>query len=372
MRRACVFCGSADTLTGEHVLGKWLSNIGLDPSPVRHGAGFLNRIRRDLGVRPPFRQTVRDVCGDCNHGWMSRLEVVAQRVLTPLILGRPGEIEAADRGALAAWVQKTALTAMLVSSEEERDAGYGLPPTEYRELYALRDEARPLPVSRFWIGRYDGVRGWSIRVVPLTVRVDGLPEPDRPQAYAMTIVLGELLLQGLRFTTSSLQVDACTRLELPQFWPLAGPVTWPSGATLDDDAFLAFAGGKDFCSTEKHIELQPWRPASELAPSRAAAGSVELPTICGKHVVYYPATLAAEAMRGRFYAFATACECSIAYLVRTEPDGAHCKATDTAAAISELYEALPGEECEIEDEHGLFTCKRLATSGPTPSGRVTP
>jgi hypothetical protein len=31
---------------------------------------------RDLGNRPPFRQEVRNVCGDCNHGWMSRLERV--------------------------------------------------------------------------------------------------------------------------------------------------------------------------------------------------------------------------------------------------------------------------------------------------------
>lgn len=62
---------------------------------VLQGAGPLNRIGRELGVRRPFRQTVRDVCGDCNHGWMSRLEVVAQRVLTPFILGQPGQIEAA-------------------------------------------------------------------------------------------------------------------------------------------------------------------------------------------------------------------------------------------------------------------------------------
>ncbi|MEV7031719.1 hypothetical protein AB0N99_16015 [Streptomyces sp. NPDC093272] len=207
MPATCVFCGSADTLTGAHVLGDWLSKIGLDPAPVPHGAGWLNRIGRELGLRPPFRQKVRDVCGDCNHGWMSRLEVVAQRVLTPLILGQPGRIEAADQGAIAAWVQKTALTAMLVSSEADRGRGYGLPASEYHELYALRNELPPLPASQFWAGRYEGVRGWSIRVTPLAVRVDGLPEPDRPQAYAMTILLGQLVLQGVRLTTAILQVE---------------------------------------------------------------------------------------------------------------------------------------------------------------------
>jgi hypothetical protein len=96
---------------------------------------------------------------------------------------------------------------------------------------------------------------------------------------------------------------------------------------------------------------------------------VELPTICGKHAVYYPAALIHEAMRGRFYAFETACDCRTAYLIHTEPDGAHCKAADTVEAISELYEALPGEEYMIEDEHGTFRCKQLAASGADQSGK---
>lgn len=357
----CAFCGYSGKLTGEHVLGDWLTKIGLDLDPVPHGAGPLNRIGRELGVRPPFRQKVRDVCGDCNHGWMSRLELVAQQVLTPFILGRPGQIEVSDKAAVAAWTQKTALTAMLVSSEEDRNRGQGLPASEYRGLYKLRDEAKPLPDSQFWIGRYNGVRGWSVRVTPLAVRVNGLPEPDRPQGYAMTIVLGQLVLQGVRFTTRALQVEVTTRLDLPQLWPPVEPIMWPSGQPLDDDAFLGFAGGKDLRSMEKHIELQPWRPATELTPSQAVDGMVELPTICGEHVVYYPAALVNEAMRGRFYVFGTACECPMSYLIQTEPDGAHCKAADTAEAISELYEGLPGKEYMIEDEHGVFPCKQLTT-----------
>lgn len=368
----CAFCGHSGKLTGEHVLGDWLTKIGLDLDPVPHGAGPLNRIGRELGVRPPFRQKVRDVCGDCNHGWMSRLEVVAQRVLTPFILGEPDAISPEDQGAVATWVQKTALTAMLVSSEEDRDGGYGLPTSEYYLLYASRDKAQPLPGSRFWIGRYEGTRGWSVRVTPLAVRVDGLPEPDRPQGYAVTIVLGQLVLHGVRFTTPSLQVEVSTGLGLPRFWPPAEPIMWPSGQPLDDDAFLGFAGGRDFRSTEKHIELQPWRPATELTPSQAVGGMIELPTICGKHVVYYPAVLVDEAMRGRFYAFGTTCECPMAYLIHTEPDGAHCKAADTVEVISQLYAELPGKEYVIEDECGVFPCKPLIVSGAAQSGKSAP
>jgi hypothetical protein len=49
----------------------------------------------------------------------------------------------------------------------------------------------------------------------------------------------------------------------------------------------------------------------------------------------------------------------MAYLIQTEPDGAHCKAADTIEAIDGLYESLPGEEVGIEDRHGVFPCKRL-------------
>ncbi len=167
MPATCVFCGSADTLTGEHVLGDWLSKIGLGLDPVPHGAGWLNRTGREPGVRPPFRQKVRDACGDCNHGWMSRLEVVTQRVLPPLVLGRPGRLEAADQGAIAAWVQKTALTAMLVSSEADRDRGYGLPVSEYHECArsgtnygrSMQASSGPGGTKEFAAGR-SGLRRW--------------------------------------------------------------------------------------------------------------------------------------------------------------------------------------------------------------------
>jgi hypothetical protein len=355
----CVFCGSTGVMTGEHVLGDWLTRIGLARDVVAHSAGPLNRLGRDLGVRPPFRLKVHDVCGDCNHGWMSRLKAVARRTLTPFILGEAGGLDTSDLGAVAAWAHKTALTSMLVSSQQERAAGHGLPAPEYRALYDLGDTKTP-PASQFWIGRHTGSRFTSVHVTPVAVRFDGTPEPDLPQGYAMTIVIGQLLIQGIRFTTPKLAVTVTNELGLPQIWPHAGPAVWPDGTAVDDTAFLDVVGARTLRSAEPPIQLSPWTPATELPASQAVGDMVELPTICGKHTVYYPASLIAEAMRGRFYAFATGCECPMAYLIQTEPDGAHCKAADPAAAIAELYEDLPGEEYEIHSNDGVFWCKRLS------------
>jgi hypothetical protein len=45
----------------------------------------------------------------------------------------------------------------------------------------------------------------------------------------------------------------------------------------------------------------------------------------------------------QFYTFAVFCDCMIAYLIHTEPDGAHCKAADDPAGIAEQYDRLPGD-----------------------------
>jgi hypothetical protein len=321
--------------------------------------GPLNRLGRDLGSRPPFRQKVRDVCDTCNHGWMSRLELVAKRALTPFILGIPGELGTGDLGQVAVWVHKTALTSLLMSSEQDRADGYGLPASEYHAVHDVRDTSTA-PEGQFWIGRYSGSRLASVHVTPIAVRFDGTPEPDRPHGYTMTIVIGQLLIHGMRFTTPALAVPVDNGLGLPQMWPPAEPVRWPDGAVIDDLLFLDVAGAKMLRSAEPPIQVRPWTPATELPASQAIRNLVELPTICGRHAVYYPASLAVEAMWGRFVAFATACECDVAYLVQTEPDGAHCKSAGTAAVIAELYDDLPGEEQEIYSTDGVFFCKRVA------------
>ena len=37
--KSCVFRGVSGKLTGEHVLGDWLTRIGLGADPVLHGSG---------------------------------------------------------------------------------------------------------------------------------------------------------------------------------------------------------------------------------------------------------------------------------------------------------------------------------------------
>src|SRR5262249_52297180 len=154
-----------------------------------------------------------------NNGWMARLEDVSQRVLPPLIRGESGTIPIEDQASIAMWVQKTALVAMLLSSEEQRRRGYGLPQTEYRALYEGRDRVGPLDASQVWVGRFEASEAFSaVHVTPMCVRISGIPEPERPQSYVVTIALGALILQGLWFTTPSLAIEMSSDLKMPRIW----------------------------------------------------------------------------------------------------------------------------------------------------------
>lgn len=346
-------------MSREHVFGQWVSRTGLDLTPVQHHAGPLNRVPRDMGEQPPFRQTVKDVCASCNNGWMSRLEDVAQRVLPPLIRGESGSIAVEDQAAIAAWVQKTGLTAMLLSSEEQRARGYGLSPREYRALYEHRDRMRPLDESQVWVGNLEASATFSaVQVTPLCVRIPDALEPELPQGYVVTIALGALILHGLRFTTPTLAIEMSADLGMPRIWPSAAPATWPFGRTCSQSSFRHLAAGGLLTSSIEHVSLEPWSHAAQLPQSAIREGAVEVPAPCGQHAIRYPTALLREALFGRFYAFPVACECH-AYLIHTTSESVRFKAGGEWEGITAMYQDLVGDEVLISDEIGDFVCKRL-------------
>lgn len=65
-------------------------------------------------------------------------------------------------------------------------------------------------------------------------------------------------------------------------------------------------------------------------------------------------------MNGRFYAFVVSCDCSVAYLIHTERDGAHCKSGGAPASIEERYDRLPGGEDTFTNGPVTFRCKPLS------------
>ena len=358
LARQCVFCGSAD-LTREHVLPDWLTEIGLDPEPSIHHVGPLNRRPREWSARP-FATTVKMVCASCNNGWLSQLEGAAKPVIAPLIRGEGRRLPFEDQALIAAWTCKTALVSLLVSSEEARSSGYGVPPTEYTALYAQRDRVEPLPFSQYWIGSYTGdSRAASIWVTPVVVEAIGASkQPDIPSGYVMTLTVGRLLVQGVRFAGPTLQVELVTEWGFLDIWPPTDIFPWPALGLADDATVQRMNLAQTFAVHTKGVRLAPFKPATELPASTLKGRLIRLPLYCGKHEAFYPLGLAQETLRtGRQYTFLTGCPCPLGYIIRTEADGAHMKKWGEPSAIEAAYDELAGEEFVIEDANGVFFFK---------------
>lgn len=364
--KACAFCGETGRLTNEHVFGDWLSRIGLEIGVCRAGAGPLNRGARDLGSGRPFDRKVKKVCAGCNNGWMSALESTAGQVLSPLILGQEGRISRDDAKGIAAWIQKTALVGMLVSSDSARAGGYGLPQSEYSSLYTLRCEGGLLPNSCYWLGRYNGrQRVSSIWVTPLVVQ-SGTPfEADFPHAYATTVVLGCVVFHGVRFTSAPHEIGVAAPAGFVKIWPDGSAADLSFDRAVDDVRFIGLSKGLELTPEAAGMSLSPWRPAVDLERSTIVGSLVRLPAPCGEHFVFYPVDLARAGAIGEEMFFMTSCECGKAYLVETQGDGVHFKLAGTAEDVSAEYEEIVGEEYVIRDSAGEFVFKRIRhTSRP--------
>jgi hypothetical protein len=358
MPRRCAFCRSPN-LTREHVLPDWLTEIGLDLEPSIHHAGPINRLPREWSARP-YTTTVRMVCGDCNSGWLSRLEGEAKPIIAPLIRGEGRRLPYDDQALIAAWTCKTALVSLLASSEEARANGYGVPLTEYTTLYAHRDRLEPLPFSQYWIGCYTGDRrGASIWVTPFVIEAIGSSSPpDIPSGYVTTLTLGKLLVQGVRFTQPGLQVELATERGFLDIWPPTDTFPWPTTGMADDQTLDRMNQARTFTIHTTGVQLTPYKPATELEPNVQEGELMQLPLLCGKHQSFYPAALAGETLRtGSNYSFLTGCECPMGYIIRTEADGAHVNKWGEPAAIEAAYEELAGQEFLIENRNGIFFFK---------------
>jgi hypothetical protein len=68
----CVFCGARANITGEHLWSKWFSNL--------IGPKIYTVVRKDSEREaktwrsPKLDSKSNVVCGECNNGWMSKLE----------------------------------------------------------------------------------------------------------------------------------------------------------------------------------------------------------------------------------------------------------------------------------------------------------
>src|SRR5579864_5222632 len=103
----CIFCGSADKLTAEHLYSRWTRRFV--PRTMKKFQRLMATSFRD---RSDFALTyipgdvrdwsVRCVCEKkCNNGWMRRLENSARPIMVPLIQGHRSRVLPAHQRIIA-------------------------------------------------------------------------------------------------------------------------------------------------------------------------------------------------------------------------------------------------------------------------------
>ncbi len=108
----CRFCLRDDVaLTREHVFARWLVTR-LRASRVT----FAGLGPGDAAAQTRIAHLVTSVCGDCNAGWMSELEVSFRQAV--FARSRPERLAAPTRRTLSRWFTKTATLVAYATGQE--------------------------------------------------------------------------------------------------------------------------------------------------------------------------------------------------------------------------------------------------------------
>ena len=102
----CIFCGSNDRMTNEHVFPLWLQRrMGIGKQVLKIVSGPQDR-------EHVYNKHVNGhVCETCNNGWMATLEEKVKPTLTKMLENQKiTGLSNREVGDLALWVSKTALT----------------------------------------------------------------------------------------------------------------------------------------------------------------------------------------------------------------------------------------------------------------------
>lgn len=133
---------------------------------------------------------VRKVCGACNGGWMSEIEVAAMPILRPLIPNvAPAIFTEPSAVTLATWVVKTALTASLVHPDDTNPVSGKY----FDELFRRR---APLVDSVVWIAAYEVGRypvSSSMMAIP---DVNGFRVTGNVGCFAYQVAAGDDMAEG--------------------------------------------------------------------------------------------------------------------------------------------------------------------------------
>jgi hypothetical protein len=225
----------------------WLARILPDLGDITHTFGLVGADDSwKIEKRPAFSRRAKVVCAACNNGWMSRLEMAAAPLLTPMITGSSSiQLSARNAVTVAAWTIKTAMAIQVGHPARPAQA---IPLAHFQSVFR---ENVPPTTSQIWIGActHDDRPAYATdaqlgryRLAPLSRFRPEDVSASQPSlgAYSVTMSLGNLVMQifGHQYQSaaqlhfSSLEPSALTKI-----WPppkLGASVAAPASDRLPD------------------------------------------------------------------------------------------------------------------------------------------
>jgi hypothetical protein len=238
--KTCLFCGRAEKMSKEHLWPKWAQGA---IAPDQRGKKIRNALYdgppgepfRDFEA-PVFEATLKDVCVECNSGWMSKIEAAAKPFALPLMTGRSIALASEAQRKLALWAYlKCSLFQNLERNTAIRDAWAKAYPVFYES-----QAAGTLPaIVNVFVARHVGgfVGQYQHRL---------LGASSRPVAFIQTFTAGELTVQVIRsylgHRVREVERDPRVTGRDHRIWPITRMFTWPPGDPLSDEELAIYTG----------------------------------------------------------------------------------------------------------------------------------
>jgi hypothetical protein len=232
----CVFCGKyiAPGTPPEHVIPNWIRRLRRDGTLYQHKSkqpGVLTHRSKRIDI------IAKTVCRECNHGWMSDLEMKASPILKPMLRGRLQSLSVEQQMLLSQWATKTAF--MLDQSFRPPERAVPVSACRYLKQYEL-----PPPGTVVQLGHYEGAGDFIAtahnRLYARQVANREDPGPADAFRAAMRIerlVIGVTVIDGVPIT---LRATGDYPDMLATIWPSVKVTSWPPCLPFDDQTWAGF------------------------------------------------------------------------------------------------------------------------------------
>ncbi|MGI0134791.1 MAG: hypothetical protein ACREBW_07540, partial [Candidatus Micrarchaeaceae archaeon] len=244
--RKCLFCSNIST-SHEHYFPKWIFRLTTSTPPYLLTLGGL----RAMPVHRGSAKT-KQVCGDCNSGWMSALEAAASKLIGSLSQDIAMWLNVEDQSIIARWSVKTSMVLEALDRKAYAKHGHAQGQRE-----AIRLGASLPANTQIWLGRYTrtglGAFGdrFDLNVPKIPVVCNG---------RIASFIIGHMLIQVVSLNVpreyEGVNITLKTRTgpwgqSLIQIWPSRTKLYWPPALSFSVDGPLAAS------NLIRRLDIQP-------------------------------------------------------------------------------------------------------------------